>query len=73
MLDNVKSKYIIKKIFDMLRNKRKLNIIKYNKGILGKLNINKEHFQKYIALKELNDKYYAKIEDIDYQRIEFRK
>ena len=33
MLDNVKSKYILKDIFEKIKNKRKLNIIKYNKGI----------------------------------------
>ena len=33
MLDNVKSKYIIKQILENIRNKRKLNIIKYNKRI----------------------------------------
>ena len=32
MLDNVKSKYILKEILEKIHNKRKLNIIKYNKG-----------------------------------------
>ena len=31
MLDKVKSKYIVKEIFENIKNKRKLNIIKYNK------------------------------------------
>ena len=51
MLNNVKSNIIIEKIFKNLKNKRKLNIIKYNKRILSKLNINKEHFENYIILK----------------------
>ena len=37
MLDNVKSKYIIKEIFEKIKNKRKLNIIKYNKRIKVRL------------------------------------
>ena len=65
MLDNVKSKLILKKIFEKIKNKRKLNIIKYNKGILVKLNINKEDFEIYITLKEFNNKYNSIIEDID--------
>ena len=44
MLDNVKSKYIIKEIFENIKNKRKLNIIKYNKKIMIKLDINKKDF-----------------------------
>ena len=31
MLDNVKSKYILNQIFENIKNKRKLNIIKYKK------------------------------------------
>ena len=65
MLDNVKSKYILKEIFDIIKNKRKLKIIKYNKKIKIKLDINKGDFEKYIALKEFNKKYDINIEDID--------
>ena len=45
MLENIRSKYILEKIFDYLKNKRKLKIIKCNKKILGDLNISKEDFQ----------------------------
>ena len=65
MLDYVKSKYILKEIFEKIKNKRKLNIIKYNKRIKLKLNINKEDFEIYITLKEFNNKYNTNIEDID--------
>ena len=65
MLDNVKSEYILKGILEKIKNKRKLNIIKYNKGMKAKLNINKEDFEIYITLKEFNDKYHTNIEDID--------
>ena len=69
MLDKVKSKYILKEIFEKIKNKRKLNIIKYNKIIKAKLNINKEDFEIYITLKEFNNKYKTNIEDIDIREI----
>jgi Leucine-rich repeat (LRR) protein len=69
MLDNVKSKYIQKEIFDKIQNKRKLNIIKYNKRIKVKLNINKEDFEIYTYLKEFNNKYKTNIEDIDIREL----
>ena len=65
MLDNVKSKYIINEIFETIKNKRKLNIIKYNKRIKFRLSINKEHFDNYIKLNEFNNKYNTNIEDIN--------
>ena len=52
-----------------MKNKRKLNIIKYNKKILNRLDINKEHFENYIALKEFNNKYDINIEDIDIKEL----
>ena len=65
MLEKVKSKYIMEKLFGNIKNKRKLNIIKYNKKILARLNINKEHFDNYIKLNEFNNKYNTNIEDIN--------
>ena len=61
MFDNVKSKYILKEIFEKMKNKRKLNIIKYNKRIKFKSNINKKDFEIYISLREFNDKYNTNI------------
>ena len=65
MLNNVKSILILKKIFGKVKNKRKLNIIKYNKRIRIKLDIDKEDFEIYITLKKFNSKYYTYIEDTD--------
>ena len=65
MLEKVKSKYILKEIFLKIKNKRKLNIIKYNKRIKIKLDINKEDFEIYITLKEFNNKYNINIEETD--------
>ena len=69
MLDNVKSKYVLKKIFEKIKNKIKLNIIKYNKRIKAKLNINKQDFEIYINLKDFNKKYSINIEDIDIKEL----
>ena len=69
MLDNVKSKYIVKEIFENIKNKRKLNIIKYNKRIMIKSDINKKDFEIYITLKEFNNKYNINIEDIDIKEL----
>ena len=73
MLDNVKSKYIIEEIFEKIKNKRKLNIIKYNKRTLSRLNINIENFEIYEKLKEFYDKYGIYIEDIDIKDLNLNK
>ena len=73
MLDNLKSKYILKEILEKLQNKRKLNIIKYNKIIKAKLNINKEDFEIYITLNEFNNKYKTNIGDIDIKELNLRE
>ena len=65
MLDKVKSKYTLKEIFKRIKNKRKLNIIKYNKRVMIKLDITKEDFEIYTILKEFNFKYNTNIQDID--------
>ena len=72
MLDNVNSKYIIEEIVGKLKNKRKLKIIKYNKRLLSRLNINKKNFELYAKLKEFNDKYKTKINDIDNTELNIR-
>ena len=69
MLDNVESKYIVKEIFENINNKRKLNIIEYNKRIKIKLDIDNKDFEIYITLKEFNDKYKINIEDIDIKEL----
>ena len=45
-----------------IKNIRKLKIIKYNKIILVRLNINKEIFENDNKLKEFNNKYNINIE-----------
>jgi len=55
-----------------MKNKRKLNIIKYNKRILVRLNINKKNFELYSKLKEFNTKYETNIEDIDIKTLNLK-
>ena len=45
-LNDIKSKFIIKRIFSLLKEKKKLDLIKYNKNIQTILGINIEHYKK---------------------------
>ena len=65
MLVNIKSKYLLEIIFNNLRKKLKLNLVKYNKNFLQKLGIDIKDFQKYKLLKEINEKLMLNIKDID--------
>ena len=73
MLENIKSQYILEIIFQNLKNKRKLRLIKYNKIILNRLNITKEDFKVYEALKTFNSNYHTNIEDIDIKILDLSK
>ena len=65
MLKKIRNTHIIELTFSHLRNKKKLNIIKYNNKLLSRLNITKEDFKSYIYLKEFNEKFNLNIEDVD--------
>ena len=73
MLNNIKSSFILKRIFNYLRNKIKLKIIKYNKNILYRLNITDKDFIVYESLKEFNNKYNLYINDIDNKVLNLNK
>ena len=73
MLDKIKSKYIIEEIFKIIGNKRKLKIIKFNKEIKKRLDIDIEEFKPYPILKEFNQKYKTNIEDIDREELNLEK
>ena len=47
ILTNIKSNFIFRKIFSLLANNKKLDIINYNKNIQKKLNITLEDYKKY--------------------------
>ena len=63
--NNIKSKYILEKVFNNLKNGKTLNIVKYNENIKKRININindyKEYSEKYssieIEIKPVNKKY----------------
>ena len=73
MLNKIRSVYIINEIFKNLRNKRKLNLIKYNKEIMNHLNITKEDFKAYEVLEQFNNKYNTDIEDIEIDELDLNK
>ena len=54
MLDNIKSKLLLKIIFVNIRKKKMLKLLKLNKSLLSKLNITIKDFQEYKQLNELN-------------------
>ena len=49
MLDNIKSKYIIKLFFSVLDEIKKLTIVKYNKSLQDKLEINLINYKIFIG------------------------
>ena len=70
MLNNVACNYILQQIFNNLKNRRKLKIVKYNKVLLNRLYISKEDFKAYEELKEFNKNYKLNIGDIDIQELD---
>ena len=70
MLKNIKSSYILKIVFSKTKEKVKLNLLKYNKILQNKLNINittyKNFAKKYIIYE---NKEKAKIYNIDTNKI----
>ena len=69
MLQRLKSKYILEIIFCYIKNRKKLNIIKYIKNILFRLNLKEKDFKVYLTLKEFNEKYHSNIKDIDIKEL----
>ena len=56
MFENIKSNYLIQYIFSLLNEKRKFKLVKYNKNIQNKLDLNLIDYKhlsgKYIILEE---------------------
>ena len=50
-IENVKSKYILQKIFNNIIKDKTIKIVKYNKNIQNKININIDDYEKYWAEK----------------------
>ena len=59
--DNLKSDYFLRKLFDILKENKSLSIIKYNKKLQKRLNINIDNYKECskieIELKLDNNKY----------------
>ena len=51
LLKNVKSHYIIKKFFEYMTERKSLEIIKYNKSIQKRIDININHYKAYFKTK----------------------
>ena len=47
MFENIKSEYFLRIIFSFLNEKRKLNIVKYNKCLQNMININLLNYKLY--------------------------
>ena len=81
--ENIKSDYFLEKVFNNIMKKRCLNILKYNKNIKKRININinnyKEYSEKYssieIEIKPVKNGFggfiYFKKEDENYYHIYF--
>ena len=63
MLNKIKSKYILNTIFENVKKKKKLDILKFNKKMQENLSINKEDFLEFIYVKILKEKYKLNLND----------
>ena len=82
-LNNIKADYFLKNVFNNLEKKRTLNIVKYNKNLMKRINININDYKEYseiytlieIEIKPVNNKYgkfiNIKKEDEKYYHIYF--
>ena len=75
ILKNIKSNFILKKIFDYIHKRRALKTIKYNKNIQKRINLNINHYKEYsekyssieIEIKPMENEYgrFIKIKEED--------
>ena len=70
MLNEIKRKNVLKIIFEKLRMKKILNLLKYNKRLLDKLKININDYKDYLVLKQLNDKFSLNIDNTKIQSLD---
>ena len=47
IIENIKSRYILSKIYNNMTTKKKLEIVKYNKRIQNRLNLSIKDYKKY--------------------------
>ena len=65
MLKKIRSTKILKNIFENIKKRMRLKILKYNKNMLIRLNINKNDFDDFIMIKKLNEEFNLDIHDIE--------
>ena len=63
MLNKIKSKHILNTIFENVKKKKKLDILKFNKKMQENLSINKKDFLEFIYVKILKEKYKLNLND----------
>ena len=49
-IENIKSRYILSKIYDNLTTKKKFQIVKYNKRIQNRLNLDVNDYKEYCEI-----------------------
>ena len=47
IIDNIKSRYILSKIYENMTKKKKLEIVKYNKKIQNRINLSVKDYKEY--------------------------
>ena len=47
IIENIKSRYILSKIYDIMSKKKKLEIVKYNKKIQNRINLFVKDYKEY--------------------------
>ena len=50
IIDNIKSRYILSKIYDNMTKKKKLQIVKYNKKIQNRINLDVKDYKEYCEI-----------------------
>ena len=65
MLNKIRSNYILKLIFENLKKRIELKIIRYNKRMSNKLHMTIKDFENFKLLKEFNQEYNLNIKDIE--------
>ena len=50
IIENIKSRYILSKIYDNMTKKKKFQIVKYNKRIQNRLNLDVNDYKEYCEI-----------------------
>ena len=72
MLKKIRSNHILRQIFQNIKKKRVLNLLKFNKNFQNKFNFKKEDFKEYLTLREINEKFSLNIEDNDKEKLDLK-